>query len=98
MRWVQLLRTRSSVLSPESREVANKVLWRCDECGGPAKWMVQSGHAYYWCVTCSVQLEMFEGVVKTTILNGGNFSPDSEYVEREERESGPGQQDQGLPF
>ena len=71
--------------------MASKVFWRCDECGGPAKWTMIRGAVHYWCKVCSVQIEMFEVVVQTTTLDGGNFSPDGEYVELEREES-------GLPF
>ena len=36
------------------------ILWRCDECGGPAQWCFINGAAHYFCSACSHQLEMFD--------------------------------------
>ncbi len=72
-------------------------LTSCEHCGGPSNWTVFDDQIWYSCkLQCDgfMQLELLpESVVQPTILREGNFPPDSEYVEHEGRESGPGGSD-----
>ena len=85
--------------------MSSKVLWRCDECGGPANWTIIRGAAHYFCRECSTQLELFEAeqtpsgvVVKTTTLDDGNFPHESEYEDVRGERQWSDSPESDLPF
>jgi len=45
--------------------MGSRVLWRCDDCGGPANWTFINGEPHYLCHDpgCRAQFDMFKSSV-----------------------------------
>ena len=75
----------------ERLRTRNNVLWRCEDCGGPANWTFINGEPYYLCHNddCASQLDFMKSMVYNDqygSVSALEAEAESEYAEQKIQE------------